>query len=375
MNDDTLPESIAIAGAWGYIGNKFIDAASTLGVPTYVYDPGPVPADVDLSKIERIEDEETFYRAKADLFHLAVHPEHRQRAEEILFERAAHEPILILDEKPMAAPESPERCAHIVHAVERSGATVLYDFLQLYDTMTEQIIDFLSGYRDVRITELQVCQSKDREARHIPRNYKRMVTIQFQESVHCLAFVLYLLGKLKGNLASVFEEEMSIVGESDPYDPPNPDVYPHVVDGRCRYRLSIGETRVEGQTDFKANAEWSKRRVICGTGDGTPFRIDMDYLEGEKRLAINGVDQRCDPEGDSYQQVITTLMRWYRHVSAASLMQDVYPNPKFARLTYQLSGALWRSCRDQREIRFASLEDLLGFDAGFAAQLPSLPKY
>ncbi len=375
MNDNTFPESIAIAGAWGYIGRKFIDAASALGVRTSVHDPGPAPADVDLSRIERIEDEEAFYRAKADLFHLAIHPEHRQRAEEILFERAAREPILILDEKPMAAPERPERCAYIVEAVERSGATVLYDFLQLYDTMTEQIIEFLLGFRDVRITELQVCQSKDREDRDISRNYKRMVTIQYQESVHCLAFVLYLLGKLKGDLASVFEEEMSIAGESEPYDPPNPDAYPHVVDGRCKYTLTIGETRVEGLTDFKANAEWKKRRVICGTGDGKRFRIEMDYLEGEKRLAIKGVDQRCDPKADSYQQVITTLARWCQQVPAASLMRDVYPNPKFAHVTYQLSGALWRSCKDQREIRFTSLEDALGFDSGFAEELPSFPKY
>ena len=173
----------------------------------------------------------------------------------------------------------------------------------------------------------------------------------------------------------LFEGGVSIVGESEPYDPPNPEIYPHVVDGRCAYTLTIGETRVDGLTDFKANAPWSKRRVIRGTADGKPLHIDMDYLEGEKRLAIDGVDQRCNPKADSYQQVITTLTRWWRKVPATSLMADVYPNPKFARVAYQLSSALWRSCNDRREVRLRSAEDLLAFDAGFAKSLPSFPQY
>jgi len=370
-----LPESIAIAGAWGYIGRKFVDAALAQGVRTHVYDPGPAPADIDHRSLDRIEDEEAFYRLNAGMFHLAVHPEQRRGGEQILLERSARGSFSILNEKPMAAPECPDHCDSIVADVERSGATMLYDFPQLYDTMTEQVLRYLAGFRDVRVTDLRLCQSKDREARDIARNYKRMVTIQYQESVHCIAFVLYLLGRLRGDLASVFADGVSIVGESEPYDPPNPDVYPHVVDGRCTYAVDIGETHVEGLTDFKANAKWSKRRVIRGTGDGKPFHIEMDYLEGEKRLAIQGMDQHCDPQADSYQQVITTLTRWRRDVPAASLMADVYPNPRFARATYQLSSALWRSCHDRREIRLRSGGDLLAFDAGFAAAVPSFPKY
>jgi len=370
-----LPKSIAIAGAWGYIGRKFIDAAQALGVRTYVYDPGPAPTDINLDAITRIEDEEAFYHTKADLFHLAVHPEHRHRGQEILFERAAREPVLVLNEKPMAAPENPEQCDRIVRAVERSGVTMLYDFPELYDDLTERIIQYLSGFRDLRINELAFCRSKDREDRDIPRNYKRMVTIQYQESVHCLAFVLYLLGRAKGDLASVFQQGVSIAGESEPYDPPNPESYAHVVDGRCKYALSIGEIRVDGLTDFKANAPWAKQRVISGIGDGQPFRIEVDYLENEKRLAINGEDQKCDPTASSYRQVISTIARWYREVSCDSLMQDAYPNPEFARVTYQLSSALWRSCRDGQELQFASMSELLAFNAGYAAELSSFSKY
>jgi predicted dehydrogenase len=369
------PESIAIAGAWGYIGRKFVDAAQTLGMRIYVHDPGPAPTDIDLETITRIEDEDAFYHTRADLFHLAVHPEHRHRGEEILFMRAAREPVLVLNEKPMAAPGCPEQCDRVVREVERSGVTMLYDFPELYDGLTEQIIQYLSRFRDLRISELAFCRSKDREDRDIARNYKRMVTIQYQEAVHCLAFVLYLLGRLQKDLATVLDQGVSVAGESEPYDPPNPEIYPYVVDGRCKYSLSIGEIRVDGLTDFKANAAWAKERVISGVGDGRPFRIEVDYLEGEKRLAINGEDRKCDPKASSYRQVITTMARWYRQVPNASLMRDAYPNPEFARVTYQLSSALWRSCQDGQTVRFTSLNDLLAFDAGFAADEPSFPKY
>lgn len=370
-----LPESIAIAGAWGYIGRKFVDAARALDMQTYVYDPGPAPSDLDFETTTRVEDEEAFYRTKADLFHLAIHPEQRRRGEEILLERAAHEPILVLNEKPMAAPECPEQCTRVIQAVEHSGVTMLYDFPELYDDLTERIIKYLSEFRDLQITKMAFCRSKDREDRDIPRNYIRMVTIQYQESVHCLAFILNLLGRVKENLTTVFDGGVSIAGESDPYEPPNPESYPYVVDGRCKYSLSIGEIRIDGLTDFKANAAWAKRRVISGVGDGKPFRIEADYLEGKKYLKINGEDQKCDPKASSYRQVITTMARWYRQVPSGSLMQDAYPNPEFARVTYQLSSALWRSCRDGQELRFTSLNDLLAFDAGFADEEPSFPRY
>jgi len=370
-----IPESIAIAGAWGYIGRKFIDASQALGMRTYVYDPGPAPTDLDLDTITRIEDEEAFYNTNAELFHLAVHPEHRHRGEQILFGRAAREPILVLNEKPMAPPGCPEQCSRVIQAIEQSGITMLYDFPELYDGLTEQIIQYLSQFRDLRIDELSFCRSKDREDRDIRRNYVRMVTIQYQESVHCLAFALYLLNRLQKGLGAVSDQGVSIRGESEPYDPPNPEAYPYVVDGRCKYSLSIGEIHIDGLTDFKANAKWSKQRVISGVGDGKPFRIEADYLENEKRLEINGEDQQCEPKASSYRQVITTIARWAQQVPNASLMRDAYPNPEFARVTYQLSSALWRSCRDARQLHFASLKDLQSFDAGFAAEEPSFPRY
>nr|MCU0876146.1 hypothetical protein [Pirellulaceae bacterium] len=193
-----LPESLAIAGAWGYIGRKFLDAALRRQIPTFVYDPGDLPADVDPSGLTRLTDDAEFYRLPADLFHLATHPDHRRTGQQRMLERAQQEPLAILNEKPMAAPDSPEECSQIVAAVHDSRALMLYDFPELYDPLTERILDHLRCYRDVRITDISMCRSKDREAPDNPRNYKRMVPIQYQESVHCLAYVLFVLARLPG---------------------------------------------------------------------------------------------------------------------------------------------------------------------------------
>jgi hypothetical protein len=56
-------------------------------------------------------------------------------------------------------------------------------------------------------------------------------------------------------------------------------------------------------------------------------------------------------------------------------MQGIYPNPAFARITYQLSSALWRASRDRSPVQFADLDELLEFDASFRETLPILPKY
>jgi len=370
-----LPDSIAIAGAWGYIGRKFLDVALQQRIRTFVYDPGDLPADIDPSALTRLSDETEFYRLPAELFHLAAHPEQRRTGQQMLLQRASREPTAILNEKPMAAPESPEECSHLIAAARDSGVCMLYDFPELYDPLTERVIEHLRSYCDLRISDISMCRSKDREAPENPRNYKRMVPIQYQESVHCLAYVLFVLARVRGSLGEVLDDGVSIRAESEPYSPPNPEVYLYVVDGRCNYQLSVGNVQIEGRTDFKAGAEFTKRRVLCGSGDGQPFRIEAEYLEGAKQLMINGTDQRVDPPANSYESVLRTFTRWRRHVERDELMQGSYPNPAFARITYQLSSALWRASRDRSPVHLADLDDLLKFDAGFRETLPILPRY
>src|SRR5262249_39813025 len=144
------------------------------------------------------------------------------------------------------------------------------------------------------------------------------------------------------------------------------EAYPHVVDGRCRYELALGGVRVAGSTDFKRHAPWAKRRVIRGVGDGAPFEIDVSYLEGKKYLRVNGDDRPCDPGASSYEHVLATATRWSREFDRTRLREGLFPNPRFAFATYQLSSALWWSCRDRAEVAFATAGQLDEWDANFA---------
>ncbi len=360
-----LPRSIAIAGAWGYIGRKFLDVALAQGLTTFVYDPGPAPEDVDLSRLSRIDVEGDFYRVDAELFHLAVHPEHRRL--DLLLRRPR--PTLILNEKPMSEPGRPELCRQLVDTIAASPAIVLYDFPELFDPLTARLLEYLGRFRHVRIAEVFLHRSKDREDPGNPRNFKRMVPIQYQESVHCLAFVLHLLAAVKGGVDQALADGVHLTGRADLYTPPNPDAYPHAVDGRCRYQMVVGGARVEGCTDFKRHAEWAKRRIVRGMGDGLPFEVDVSYLEGAKHLRINGDDLPCDPTASSYEHVLSTASRWTSQFDRRQLMGGLFPNPAFTLATYQLSSALWRSCREREAITIESADRLRSWDAGFAPDL------
>ena len=372
---DTPLQSIAIAGAWGYIGQKFLAAARKLGLRTYLLDPGEPPGGAPPPHATRIDDEDEFYDLDVDLFHLALHPQHREKGLAALLERARRESVLILNEKPMAPPEDPEECGRLIRSVAPTRATMLFDFPELFDGMTHCIVEFLAGFDRVEITDIAIQRSKDREDPDNPRNYKSMVSIQYQETVHCLAFVLDLLGRRHEGLETLFGDGVAVDARADPYLPPNPEAYSYVVDGRCRFTLEIGPTTVTGCTDFKSNAPFKKVRVIKGRGDGREFTIEVDYLEDRKYLRIDGVDQGCDPGASSYEQVITTLGAWRAREDRDRLMHGLYPNPEFAHLTYRLSGLVWRSCYEKQTLCVGSLQDLLAFDPGFAAAARDLPRY
>ena len=188
----------------------------------------------------------------------------------------------------MAMPGHAEQCDEVIAAVDASEAVVLYDFPELFDPITQRIVDVLAEKRDVRLTSLYVQRSKDREDPANPRNYKRMVSIQYQESVHCLAFVLHVLGHACGSFDDVFSHGLTAAATAVRYTPPNPDAYPEPVDGRCDFTLQLGPVAVSGKTDFTRGASWAKTRIIEGTADGRPLRIEADYLEGRKRLVIDG---------------------------------------------------------------------------------------
>ena len=372
----TLPlDSIAIAGAWGYIGRKLLDAALRRGMRVHVFDPGPPPADLDWGAVARVTNEAEFYGLRADWFHLALHPEARHEGQARLLERARAEALWILNEKPMFAPDNPGDGRSLIEAVDRSQAVVLYDFPELFDPLTRRITEYLAGFRQVEIFSIATERSKDREDPAIARNFKRMLPIQFQESVHCLAYMLYVLGTLRGSLDAVLADGVGVSAKSEPYAPPNPKAYACVVDGRCDFQLALGPLTVEGVTNFKRGARWTKRRVLRGRGDGRPFVVEADYLEGKKQLRINGLDQGWNATACSYEAILSTWAFWRATVAPATLLRGVYPNPRLAWLAFQLSGALWHASHEGRRIELADLPAVHAFDSGFRAARPGLPRY
>jgi len=372
---DQERRSIAIAGAWGYIGQKFIEAGRVLDYDIYVFDPGPIPAAIDPAWVTRLEDEQAFYALDADLFHLALHPEHRDTALDALLPRSVSECIHILNEKPLVSPESPEVCEELVKRIEGSNATVLFDFPELFDPITAKIFEYLDGFDAYTLTEVRIQRSKDREDPDNPRNHKRMVPIQFQESVHCLAFLLNLVAHGSDSLGDALASGITVQASSSPYDAPNPEDYPYIVDGRCDYDAQIGDLRVIGHTDFKRNAPFRKERIIRGVGDGKPFEIQVDYLEGAKYLMINGEDQSCPPWASSYTAVLNGFRELSSTVPRSSLMAGVFPNPAFAWHTYQLSSLVWRASYDGVEKSVDSATELLSFEGGFAGEVSRFPTY
>ncbi len=367
MDKAVLPSSIAIAGAWGYIGQKFLHAAQRLRVGVYAFDPGPIPESLDLAGVERVTDEATFYTLPAQIFHLALHPNHRRYALETLFARArAGESFCILNEKPMAEPDKPEHCKWIRQQVAQNEAWLAYDFPELFDPMTARIVDFLRGHRTVQIEEVHLFRSKDRENPNNPRNYKIMVPIQYQETVHCIAFLLTLLGAHSGQLAPVFSKGICAQGQAEIYCPPNPDAYAEPVDGKLEGVLELAGTTAHLHTNFKSGAELTKRRIIRGRADGRPFCIDADYLEGHKYLIIDGAYQAVSPTESSYENVIRQLWSWRQSFSLETWRSGLYPNTNFSEYTYRLSALLWDACREQAPLRIEDASAFRGYMPGFA---------
>ncbi len=353
-------KSIAIAGAWGYIGRKFLDAARSLGLHCAVYDPGPAPDDLPPDAVQRLDSAEDFLRQRADLFHLALHPEDRRWALQGLLSRGRSESACILCEKPMASPDRPEDCQQVLSAVGQSQAVVLYDFPELYDPITRRIAAVLTGGKQVSIDSIYLQRSKDREDPAKPRNYKRMVHIQYQESVHCLAFALYLLALVRGGYEAVFADGFAIEARTEPYLAPNPCDYQTVPDGKVEYAARLGATTIVGRTDFKRGAPEAKLRIVRGSVDGEPLYIEADYQEGRKRLIINGRHYAELTQTNSYAEVIRTIERWRAELPPGELMGGLYPNPTFAHITYRLSTALFLASRSAELLRIASLDELLG---------------
>jgi predicted dehydrogenase len=368
--DTALPRCIAIAGGWGYIGQRFIQAAHHLGVSISVLDPGPRPDALAGLKIDVFADASRFYASDADLFHLALHPKHRGKAFETLAERATRgDRFLVLCEKPMVDPESPEKGPQLINTLRVKGLHVLYDYLELFDPITRRILDYLGQFQSVSLSHAEMHRSKDRENPDNPRNYKTMVPIQYQETVHCIAWLLNLLGHIEGGLERVWKKGVVVSGNSEVYHPPNPAAYSHEVDGRVDGRMRLGDLDAHIDTNFKSGAALTKRRVLKGVGDGKPFVIEAEYLEGKKFLRINGKDLEMHSNDSTCGHVIRRGWAWHALLTDQDYTSSTqYPTSLFAWYTYLLSSMLWDSCQDAKPVTIDDKHALLYYNPGYAVR-------
>ncbi len=235
----------------------------------------------------------------------------------------------------------------------------MFDFIELFDELTLRVHRFLGGFRHVTLNNVQMCRAKDREDPSNPRNYKIIVPIQYQETVHCIAYLFSLLAHLPLGLEDALSSGVQVSGNSELYRPPNPQDYPIPVDGKLDADVRIGKTSVQLHTNFKAGAALTKRRIIEGEGDGKPFRIEAEHLEGHKYLIINDVRENFPPDADAYHQVLERSLHWTTRYDHETLTTNLrYPNASFAWYTYLLSAMLWDSCAEMSVKEVASAKDL-----------------
>ena len=349
-----VPASLAIAGIYGYIGQLIYNAAVDAGVPKiFGFDPGPRPASFRYSdRLTMIPREEQFYELDADLFHIATHPDRRQGVYRLI-ERGRHVTI----EKPMAHPAHPTECRRLSEAARHSKATVLFDFVEVFNPHSIQIRDMLrrlASHSDFRINQVHCERSKDREDPRNPRNRKVIVPIQYQETAHCLAMLLFVTDR-SASFPAAFPQGMTVAAASAPYDPPNPEDYRYgVVDGKVTGEIRAGDMTVSICTDFKRRGGAPfKRFSIEGVSDGRAFRIESVFDGTREQVLLNG-------------KVVASVGPASRHRTSsgragagiASRSTGLRPDAGFASLVFGLSAALWASCHEGRELRIDTEADL-----------------
>lgn len=349
-----VPGSIAIAGIYGYIGQLIYQAAVDSGVQRiFGFDPGPRSASFKYSdRLTMIRREEEFYELEADLFHIATHPDQRHGVYRLL-ERGRHVTI----EKPMAHPAHPAECRRLRDAVRRSEATVLFDFVEVFNPHSFKIRDMLrrlGEYADFRIDRVRCERSKDREDPQNPRNRKVIVPIQYQETAHCLAMLLFVTDRAR-SFAKAFPQGITVAAAAAPYTPPNPEDYRFgIVDGKVSGEICAGGMRVNICTDFKRRGGAAfKRFSIAGVSNRRPFCIESIFHGAGEQVLLNDEVVASSDHGRRHEDIIRRAWYWHRHQSTGP-----QPNADFAWLVFGLSSALWSSCHRVGQIRIDTEAEL-----------------
>ena len=337
-----LPPALAVAGGWGHIGGGFARAALGAGVRVFVHDPAPRPGDGTLADAEEVRDAAAFYALPVPFYHLALQPEHRDAALSLLAARpAVPGGPLVLVEKPLAPPFDRAGARRARQTAAGLPGTVLFDFIELYRPLTRVVFDYLSSFRRCRIHEIALTRTKDREDPAVPRNHIVTLPVQYQETVHCAAWALACLERLRAGGPE--DGAVEAWGRSLPYTPPNPERYPEAVDGFFEGGVTLGETRVTFLTDFRRGTPRSQYRRLVGEGDGRPFVLEAEYLPGAAWMKINGESAPLPREDTPHLEVLREAWRRHTGPTGPHRPEPPLPGPAFAHRTWLLSHLLWNA--------------------------------
>ena len=252
----------------------------------------------------------------------------------------------------MAEPGRPERCRQIVAAVDASRAIMLYDFPELFDPLTARILDYLAGFRDLRLAGVL------RPAVEGPRGPGQPAQLQ-ADGPHPV-----------------------------PGDGPLPGLRPLRPGGGAGGRGRCpGRRRPRGRASPTPTRRRTRRPIptpsTAGAGTGRRFGgvrgRGADRLQAAMPRGPSGASSGASATAPRSRSTSPTSKAGSTSASTASisratrrptptstssprrsagpgevdrdrLMDGLYPNPRFTQVTYQLSGALWRSCRDREEV-------------------------
>ena len=155
----------------------------------------------------------------------------------------------------MAHPADPAEADRLRAAARASAGSLLFDFVEVFNPRIVRMRAALARLRrhaDFRLARIHCERSKDREDARNPRNHKRMVPIQYQETAHCLAALLFALD-LTAELRGGVPERPRGRGAGRAVRPAQPRGLPLWASSTAR---SSGEFRFDGmtiavRTDFK----------------------------------------------------------------------------------------------------------------------------
>jgi predicted dehydrogenase len=342
-------KTIAIAGCSGYIGTHMTQAALDLGLQVYGIDLQMQDAFLAQPNFTAIDTLDTFCDLNTDIHYLALQPNHRTP----YLDRLIADDRFIFSEKPMARARDPHICDELVAKLSNSSAIMRYNFLLIYNPITEYIIQYLRSHKTVNISYMKSIFEKNRESRRNDRNKKFMEPIQYQESIHSLALMLVLRGETLSydltHFDSVFPKGLIAVGTSSPYDAPSAD-YDTIPDGRFYGTLTTSDFRMDVTTNFKRldqqhfPTRQQKKVIISGVADGNPFTIEADYQRDQEMLSINN------------ENISLPAFRPYEYIWQKVLLSDnpkaahIITNEHLAQRAYQISALLWHASFTKKEI-------------------------